>query len=395
MTAIRSAIQPAIRAAISGVYGSSSAWSPLTLFAASEVGVWYDPSDFSTMYQDSAGTTPVTAVGQPVGLILDKSKELVLGSEALTNPGFDTDTGWTKGTGWTISGGVATQAGAGALSQLSIVTAGKWYRVSVEFTSVTASGEVSFQFNAVNQPQFVVSAPTTVTQILYASASGSFGMVHRGSATWRGSIDNFSVKELAGNHAYQATAASRPILRHDGTNYYLEFDGVDDSLATAAINFTATDAVGVFAGIRKASDAARGTIVELTASAAANNGSFHLAAPNAASATIAWESKGTVLADAVAASGVAAPLTAVLTGTSDISGDTAILRVNGAQADADAGDQGTGNFSNAAMYIGRRGGSSLPFNGRIHSLVVLGRTATAGEITSAESYVAGKTGVTL
>ena len=147
--------------------------------------------------------------------------------------------------------------------------------------------------------------------------------------------------------------------------------------------------------MRKASDAARGTIVELTASAAANNGAFHLAAPNAASATIAWESKGTVLADAVASSGVAAPLTAVLTGTSDISGDTAILRVNGAQADADTGNQGTGNFSNAAMYIGHRGGSSLPLNGRIYSLTVLGRTATALEIAAAESYAAGKSGVVL
>lgn len=43
------------------------------LFAAGEQGLWIDPSDFSTMFQDSAGTTPVTATGQPVGLILDKS----------------------------------------------------------------------------------------------------------------------------------------------------------------------------------------------------------------------------------------------------------------------------------------------------------------------------------
>ncbi len=43
------------------------------LFANGEQGAWYDPSDFSTMFQDSAGTTPVTATGQPVGRILDKS----------------------------------------------------------------------------------------------------------------------------------------------------------------------------------------------------------------------------------------------------------------------------------------------------------------------------------
>jgi hypothetical protein len=34
---------------------------------------WYDPSDISTLFQDSAGTTPVTAHGDPVGRMLDKS----------------------------------------------------------------------------------------------------------------------------------------------------------------------------------------------------------------------------------------------------------------------------------------------------------------------------------
>lgn len=55
----------------------SSNWvlgfDPSFLFAAGEQGVWYDPSDMSTMFQDAAGTTPVTAVEQPVGRILDKS----------------------------------------------------------------------------------------------------------------------------------------------------------------------------------------------------------------------------------------------------------------------------------------------------------------------------------
>lgn len=41
--------------------------------AALSPKVWYDPSDWDSLYQDSAGTTPVTAVGDPVGLMLDKS----------------------------------------------------------------------------------------------------------------------------------------------------------------------------------------------------------------------------------------------------------------------------------------------------------------------------------
>ena len=45
----------------------------LKLFANNEQGFFYDPNDLSTMFQDAAGTIPVTAAGQPVGLIRDKS----------------------------------------------------------------------------------------------------------------------------------------------------------------------------------------------------------------------------------------------------------------------------------------------------------------------------------
>ena len=58
-------------------YGASlstpDAWTPSLLFAQGEQGAWYDPSDLTTLFQDAAGTTPVTAAGQVVGRILDKS----------------------------------------------------------------------------------------------------------------------------------------------------------------------------------------------------------------------------------------------------------------------------------------------------------------------------------
>jgi len=55
------------------VAASRNAFSPLSLFAAGEQGFWYDPSDLSTLFQDAAGTVPVTSVEQPVGRMLDKS----------------------------------------------------------------------------------------------------------------------------------------------------------------------------------------------------------------------------------------------------------------------------------------------------------------------------------
>lgn len=55
-------------------YGfGSSEFDPMTLFAGGKQGAWYDPSDKSTLFQDVAGTIPVTTDGDPVGLIKDKS----------------------------------------------------------------------------------------------------------------------------------------------------------------------------------------------------------------------------------------------------------------------------------------------------------------------------------
>jgi hypothetical protein len=47
--------------------------APRLLFLRGEQGGWWDPSDRETLFQDAAGTVPVTTLGQPVGRILDKS----------------------------------------------------------------------------------------------------------------------------------------------------------------------------------------------------------------------------------------------------------------------------------------------------------------------------------
>jgi hypothetical protein len=43
------------------------------LFSNDEPGVFYDFDDWSTLFQDTAGTQPVTAANQGVALALDKS----------------------------------------------------------------------------------------------------------------------------------------------------------------------------------------------------------------------------------------------------------------------------------------------------------------------------------
>ena len=48
-------------------------WTPARLFDQGQMGIWLDPSDLGSLFQDSVATIPVTAPGQPVGLIRDKS----------------------------------------------------------------------------------------------------------------------------------------------------------------------------------------------------------------------------------------------------------------------------------------------------------------------------------
>lgn len=43
------------------------------LFSNGEQGFWYDPNDLTTMFQNAGWTIPITAAGQTVGLMLDKS----------------------------------------------------------------------------------------------------------------------------------------------------------------------------------------------------------------------------------------------------------------------------------------------------------------------------------
>ena len=67
---LRPVLTPIMRGIFDPAQSVSAAWTPADL---TSLVAWYDPSDLTTLFQDSAGTTPVTAAGQPVGLILDKS----------------------------------------------------------------------------------------------------------------------------------------------------------------------------------------------------------------------------------------------------------------------------------------------------------------------------------
>ncbi len=204
------AIAHAVRRAI-------ASFSPASLFAANEPGVWYDPSDLTTMFQDAAGTTPVTAVEQGVGLLLDKSRGLVLGPEVVANGAFDSSAGWTlPGVGTNaISSGQASLSGAtGYLYRTdSSITSSRWYRVQFTVSGYSGSGTVRPYLQAAPVFGTNVAGNGTFSQYLLATttnASTELGLNFAGAFT--GTIDNISVKELPGAHASQTTATSRPVL---------------------------------------------------------------------------------------------------------------------------------------------------------------------------------------
>jgi len=125
---------------------AGQAFSPASLFAAGEQGAWYDPSDFTTMFQDSTGVTPVTAVEQTVGLILDKSKNGVGTNGAkrvnlLTFTEQFDNAAWTKG-GVTIP--ATTETAPNGTATADIVNEGTSTGLHFVGQTITTTGAVNY-----------------------------------------------------------------------------------------------------------------------------------------------------------------------------------------------------------------------------------------------------------
>lgn len=217
------------------------------LFANSEQGFWYDPNDLSTMYQDAAGTIPVTGAGQSVGLMLDKSKGVALGNELVTNGSFDNGTtGWVAEYQSALSnvGGklrvTATGINPYGVQAISGLTVGKTYKLTYAPFVKTSTGAwvinlgnkaggYQAQYGVVRESALAVGGSfifTATTTVLNIALVGGVGTVVGDYADF----DNISVKEIVGNHASQTTSSMRPLLV--ASPQRLDFDTVDDKLVT-------------------------------------------------------------------------------------------------------------------------------------------------------------------
>jgi hypothetical protein len=277
----------------------------------------------------------------------------ILGSELVTNGDFAVDANWTKGTGVTISGGVANfTVGSGYVEQQISTQAGRAYQVTATTTNFIFGGawDNTGQNNVLNGPDGVSSATSSNGTFSFtfvaADATTFIGFAAAGAGAT--TLDNVTVKEVL-----------RP-----------------------------ADKMTVFAGVRKLSDAARAIVVEL-----GNNttGSFRIEAPGSSLNNYAVASGGSLVVG-TSASGFSSPISSVISGTGGISGDSVVLRVNGTQVRSNSADQGTGNYRNDIIYIGRRGGTTLPFSGYLFSLIVRGAATSADLITLTERWVNSRTG---
>lgn len=170
---------------------------------------------------------------------------------------------------------------------------------------------------------------------------------------------------------------------------FLKFDGVDDSMYSAAsIDFTSTDKMTVFAGVHKVGITS-GAVLETSATSDTNNGSFSYFTGAWSDARDYFSTRGTVLS--YPSLSVTPPVTYVIAAASNISGDLITVRSNSVQVVNSSADLGTGNFGNYPLYVGRRNNASLPFNGRIYQLALKGKAMTAAEIATVESFVNSKT----
>lgn len=80
---------------VSAAGGGGTSFDPASLFGASDDGVFFDPSDITTLFQDTAGTVPVTAAGQSVKCMLDKSGKGHSATQATAPPTYQVDEGGT------------------------------------------------------------------------------------------------------------------------------------------------------------------------------------------------------------------------------------------------------------------------------------------------------------
>jgi hypothetical protein len=295
----------------------------------------------------------------------------------------------------TLTADTVTSNAVNSLILQNYVFAAATHRFSIWLRRVSGTGVVEGTLNNFTYTQFSLTSTWQRFSFSHTTIAGNNGFLIRFGSSgdvvemWGAQLELGSTTtdyQRVGT-AFDVTEAGVASMS------YLSFDGTDDSLSTGNIT-PGTDKAQVFAGVRKLSDAAIGMVAETSLNAGGGS-AIQLRAPGSVADNYIFGSAGT-LVSTVVANGFAAPITNVVTGLGDISADSAILRANGLEVANSTSDQGTGDFLTYPLYIGRRGGTSLPYNGQIYGLVVrFGTNLSAATVTQTETWLANRVAPTV
>ena len=163
-----------------GIASSNDGFVVSELFAAGEKGLWYDISDITTLFQDAAGTIPVTAFGQPVGKVLDKSGNGIHATQS-TSANRPTYQFHSDGFPYLQFDGVNDSL---VSSTLNLTTTDKVTWSAGFYVDSATSGSVAIEFSSntnTNTGSFYISAPSSVLDhgfgLRGSSASPVFAVV--------------------------------------------------------------------------------------------------------------------------------------------------------------------------------------------------------------------------
>jgi hypothetical protein len=196
--------------------------------------------------------------------------------------------------------------------------------------------------------------------------------------------------------AYQRVNTSTD---YDSTGFpvYIKPNGSNQFMVTNSINFSSTNKMTVWQGVRKLDSTGR-IINELSVNFNVNNGSFYVLSgtdtgPLGAVDCYASTSRGSAAPSSNQTAQIASTAinTAVLAITHDIAGDLSTIRQNTVAGTNGTADKGTGNYGNYPAYFYARGGTSLFFNGHDYGSIARGAASTAAQITAGETYINSKT----
>lgn len=322
-------------------------------------GAWYDPYDLNSLYQDAAGLTPVTALEQPVGRMLDK----------------------------TGNGNHAYQA-----------TAGKRPVVSRRINLLLSTEVLATQTVAAKAGNYVLSFQGAGSVELTGAATGSHAAGVHSVAAAAGDIVLTVSGEVLKASLVPASFGALPYQRvTTATDYdsnssiyptFLRQDTPGAYLQATSVAFNASDEVSIAAAIRKLSDTSIGTIFESSSDSSTTNGTFGLFTRNLASDSgYTFNSRGSALAVADTPSWYYAPSSDAVVAVANISEDYSNIRSEGEEAGQSSDDQGTGTYIDSALYILNNQAETKPLDGWFHAGVVINRVLTADEVAVVEAYL--------